>query len=622
MERLSIIISSNDPCLIYSQELLSRYANLVCHSLRFEEGDKEFVLALLKDVPQYAKHGESITKDDGFVYIVEGKKAIFLTKSPRGLLYSVITYLQDDVGCRFYHVDEEYVPSLSSLPFPKERTVNPLFAMRNYLVGKCYDNCWEDGYVPKVLDAMAKNRVLDVFTPVDKRHGGPAPVYGRNVSHNFHYYCSYEVYGKSHPEFFQEITSGQEKMMTIDITNGIRDEDGALEDTPVSVAKVVIEEMKKDILAHPECSYFSLTQEDGQEYFNDEHNRALEKRYKRSGLLIRFCNAIIKELHAWAKKELNRDIYLVTFAYDYAKEAPVKEESGRISPIDESVEADPNLIIQMALYSNAFYPYLSPKQDPAVLKCMREWKAIAKRFWFWGYDIDFTNYYAYLDTFHTIKENVKSLHEYGIEYLLMQGSHDAPKNWQTDARSYVYDRLMWDLSLDQDALLKEYLDAYYGPASSYVSSFISLFHKHFVALFAEGRDICLKTWGNENYPSVLPKEIVIEGLDILKAGKKAILASSLSDLRKETFVNRLSGVMATPLNTLYLNFDSYYPDGDSANKAAIKEEFISCATRAGEMVARETFSLDCYLAFVESDEYRIRPIYINGRLVNGGKEEA
>lgn len=622
MEKLSIIIASEDPCSRYARSLLQRYLSLSMPFLRYEEGGKEFVLALEKDAPEYADKAKAIVKEDGFTYLLEKEKAVFLAKTPRGLLYSVVTYLQDDLGFRFYHEDEEYVPSLSSVRMPAERTVNPPFAMRNYLCGKCYDDCWEDGYVSPKLEEMTKNRVLDVYTRMDDKHGGIAPVYARNISHNFHYYCPYEIYGKEHPEFFQEIMSGDKKMMTIDITNGIKDEDGTLDDSlPISVAKIVIEEMKKDIISHPDCSYFSLTQEDGDEYFDDDHNRLLEKRYKRSGLLIRFCNVVARELRKWAKSALSRDIHLVTFAYAYAKDAPVKEENGKIVPLDPTVLADDGIVIQLALFSNSFYSYFSPKQLPEVSKCMKEWRVIAKRFWFWGYDIDYANYYAYYDTFHTAKENVRGFLDYGIEYLLMQGTHDAERNWQADARSYVYDRLMWNPDLDDKELLDEYLNAYYGPGSSYVSSFISIFHQRFVSLFDKGEDIRLGTWGNENYPTVLPKDLVLRGLEVLKEGENAILSSNQSEEKKAKFVKRISGVMTTPLNTLYLNFDAYYPNGSEKQKKEIKEEFVRRAKLSGETRARETFSIERYLDFVESDDYKIRPIYRNGRLVNGGEKE-
>lgn len=620
MNSFHILSLSNNSCVQYGKKLLEDY--LLKAGLALDEKGYTFELLLTSETTKYIGFAKEIKKEDGFAFINESEKSIFLAKTPRGLLYSVITYLQDEVGVRFYHEDEEYVPSLAQVIVPKERIINPPFKMRNYLVGKCYNEKLDKKDSETILDEMVKNRVLDVFTPIDEKHGGKAKVYGRNVSHNFRLYCPFEKYEKTHPEFFQEIHSGSTLMKTIDITNGIKDEDGTLDESmDVSVTKVVIEEMKKDVLAHPDCSYFSITQEDGKEHFEDEHNKALEKKYKRSGILIRFCNVIARALSSWAKETLGRDIYVVTFGYDYASEAPVKEENGKIVPIDDTVVADSHLIIQLALFSNAGLPYFSKKQDKSLVEKLKNWKIASKTFWFWAYDIDFTDYYAFIDSFYVIKQNVLDFYNYGIEYLLIQGTYDAPRNWQCDARSYVYDRLMWDFSLDQDALLQEYLDAYYGIASKKVLSFIDLFHNHYEKLRKDGVDVCFQTWGNECYPEILPLEVVEKGLSLLKEGEKEIENSSLPKERKETLIHRLYGVMTTPLSTLYLNFDDYFPNGSKEEKEKVRQEFIEKAELSGETVARETFPLDKYLHWVDSEDYLIRPIYKNGTTTSGERSE-
>ncbi len=622
MNSFHILTSSNDSCIQYGKKLLTDYL-LKASLIPNEKEGHTFELLLAYETTKYLEFAKEIKREDGFAFLNEMGKSIFLAKTPRGLLYSIVTYLQDDLGVRFFHEDEEYIPLLSEVLPPKERVINPPFKMRNYLVGKCYNEKLDKKDNEAIYDEMVKNRVLDVFTPLDLKHGGKAKVYGRNVSHNFRLYCPFEKYEKTHPEFFQEIHSGNTLMKTIDITNGIRDEDGTLDESKdVSVVKVVIEEMKKDVLNHPDCSYFSITQEDGKEHFEDEHNQKLEKKYKRSGMLIRFCNVIARALSSWAKETLGRDIYIITFGYDYASEAPVKEENGKIVPIDSTVIADSHLIIQLALFSNAGLPYFSKKQDKSLVEKLKNWKIVAKTFWFWAYDIDFANYYAFIDSFYLIKQNVLDFYNYGIEYLLMQGTYDANRNWQCDARSYVYDRLMWDFSLDQDALLKEYLDAYYGPASKKVLSFIELYHSHYEKLRMEGVDVSFQTWGNECSPEILPLLVVQKGLSLLKEGEKEIEASSLSEERKKTLLRRLYGVMTTPLSALYLNFDAYFPNGSKEEKEEAKQEFIVKADLSGETKAREAFPLDKYLHWVESEDYLIRPIYKNGSTISGERSES
>ena len=61
--------------------------------------------------------------------------------------------------------------------------------------------------------------------------------------------------------------------------------------------------MKKDAIAHPEATVFNFTQEDGPYYFDDDNNRRLESKYKRSGILIRFCNVVARELNKFTEKD-------------------------------------------------------------------------------------------------------------------------------------------------------------------------------------------------------------------------------------------------------------------------------------------------------------------------------
>ena len=61
----------------------------------------------------------------------------------------------------------------------------------------------------------------------------------------------------------------------------------------VSVAKIVIEEMKKDIIANPHADFFIFEQEDVIDPITDKD---LIEKYTASGVMIRFCNVIASEL--------------------------------------------------------------------------------------------------------------------------------------------------------------------------------------------------------------------------------------------------------------------------------------------------------------------------------------
>lgn len=529
---------------------------------------------------------------DGFVIKPDGDDVKIIGRTNRAVVYAAFAFAEECLGVKFLTADCEIIPHKTVFSV-NEYSYEPLFEMRTYLVGDTFQTTADQ-------DFMAKVRVKDVFTEPDAAHGGKIEVYGRNGSHNFHFYVPYEKYGKTHPEFYRHIIVNDEKMTTIDITNGLNDDGTINEDMPESVVKIVIDEMYGDVVAHPEANIFTLTQEDGSDYFDDDNNRRLAAVYKRSGLLVRFCNAVIRGVNERAARELGRTVRLMTFAYDYAKDAPVICENGKIEPVDASVVADENLIIQFALFSNAAYDYFDPRQDAEIGRALKEWRTIARTFWFWAYDIAFNNYFGFYDSFKNIDANIRGFKSYGIDYLCMQGSNDSCRNWQCNIRAYAYRKSINGSKLPANRLMDEYIDGYYSVAADNVKEYIRLFSDNYAEKLNAGEDVRFTTFGNFTNGANNPLEMLEKAIAVLEDGEKRITAE-YSGEERETYLKRLAGVKTTALDMLYLNYYDYYPNGDEENRGSVRDRFVSTARYADIDCAREHYSLDRYVAFTESE---------------------
>ena len=593
-EKFSILIAENaDECEHFAAEELQKYIRSCLHvKLNITKSvSTPQVLSLGKTA---ARAGAACCvnvkdlKNDGFVIFSDGKNVYFDAATSRGILYAAYEYVERFFGVRFLTAKSEHVPKSDALPIPDEEIVSePSFAMRTYLTADVFQ---EHASIP----FLAKTRTKDVFTEIPESVGGPVHVYGRNVSHNFHYYVPFEVYGNEHPEFYRFFYENEEILPTIDITNGIT-EDGKLDESmPISVAKIVVDEMIKDLHRYPDVDIFMLTQEDGRHYFEDERNTLQEQKYKRSGMLVRFCNVIVRELNRYAREHMGgRVIRIMTFAYDYASEAPVYERDGQIYPLDATVIADENLIIQFALFSNGVYDYFSEKQIPAVRKSMREWRYVAKRFWFWAYDISFYRYLGYFDSFDNIQKNVLGFKNYGIEYLCMQGPHDSHSNWQANIRGYVYRKLMWDCSLDAQKLMDEYIDLYYASAASAVREVMQKFHSHYQKLLREGCDLTFITRGTHTDARFNPKEMLEECVTIIESAEDELLCSDSSQKHKNELYERLEQVKATPLMLLVDHFDEYYPN-QPEKKERYYQKYHKCMREGNLDMSGERWSMRQY----------------------------
>lgn len=588
-----IIPSAADDCVVYAAEKLKEYVFKVSEvSLRIGEkpcGGNFFSLGKTSAVSgeEYAEFTADI-KGDGYGLFVRGGNVYLAAKTSRGLMYAAYGYVEKYLGVRFLTAKAEYVPTSDMILPEKDYVTNPDFAMRTYLVGDTFQEHAD-------FDHIARTGVVDLFTEVDSAHGGQRKVYGRNCNHNFHLYCPFEVYGNEHPEFYKFFYVNGTITPTIDITNGITD-DGKLDETlDISVAKIVIDEMKKDLAKYPQAEVFCCTQEDGPYYYDSERNRALEKKYKRSGILVRFCNVIVRELNKYLKESgSSRTIKLMTFAYDYAKDAPVREENGVFVPIDDTVKADDNLIIQMALFRNGYYGYFSDKQYPHVKDAFEKWPAVAKEFWFWGYDANFHRYLAYFDSIENISDDVKGFKQRGITYLCINGSYETKRIWQSNLRAYVYRKCMWNTTLDCNALADEYLNLYYKEGAAAVKGIMKLFHENNLRMEKDGLPVRCENFGTDERPEGNPVKMLYKAISIIESGETAVKNSARGEDEKKELSRRLAEVKATPLMLIYDNYYFYYPDATDEEYLNAKKAFFDNATYAGIDYVAENWTLKQY----------------------------
>lgn len=501
----------------------------------------------------------SLNTDGFFIKSGNGGNIFINGYNDRGCIYGVYELLERLAGMRFIAPDCTHVPELSEIVFDTLDIVRvPEFAMRIYFNGNLYGGEQFDEYHTRL-------RFCDSFiTGKPAKYGGRSSMWGRRGCHNMHCYVPIEKYGETHPEFYYhyddpfKAEAGNKEWHVLDLTNGITP-DGKLDEfMPASVIKVAIDEMKIDIAANPDIDYFVFEQHDcdGYIYEPGSYGQAQVDKYGRSGVLVRFCNVLARELQAWADKELGgRKINIETFAYSYTKEPPVKEVKGKYIPIDGTVIAADNVVIRMAYFSNMYYDYFSPKQRPEIKKDMAGWKAVAKRFMFWAYDTDFQNYFWYCPTLHTAAANVRGFKKMGITYLAIEGSDNSKDDWQCLLKGYVYAKLMWDENADWRAIAGEFLNIYYGAAAPYVKKMIDMFDRHFKFLFSRfpGLDCYI---GSSMYkePDLYGEKLLNAAVRCIEDGERAISAQDISEFEKNVFLKRLARVKVTPVHMRAVKF--------------------------------------------------------------------
>lgn len=519
----------------------------------------------------------SVLVHDGFrIFMSESRDIFFDSLSQRGVMYAVFDFIEKELGVRFLTSRVEHIPLVDEIDLSDiDRVSLPSFAMGTENFSEVFG---QNGPTSAVdMDFYCKLRARDLFTPIDEKYGGSLPYYARNSFHNFHYYCPPLKYVNTHPEWYRFLNINERITPTIDLTNGIT-EDGRLDESmEESVAKAVIEEFKKDVDAHPEARIFGFTQEDSNLNVVNEKNRTWEKKYGRSGILIRFCNVVIRELNRYTQEKYGKTVKLSTFAYNNTRYAPMKEVNGERVPIDGTCICDENVIIQFALFGNPYYSYFDQRQRPEIRQIIEDWQKIAGQFWFWAYDMDFAHFHYFIDSFHTINDNMRGFKDMGIQYLFMECGGGSG-NWQTQMRGYVYLKKLWNVELDADALLNEYIDLYYNIVGDKVREFIALFHDNYRSINEAGeREVIFGTRNSNEDIENNPIEMLLQALAITDEMREIIAAANLFEEQRKDMLRRVAEVRMTPLKMIYHKFYDYYPEESKENRIALRDELIQTA---------------------------------------------
>ena len=533
---------------------------------------------------------------DGFIIRTVGNMIFINGANNRGTLYGVYDFLEKIIGVRFLTADATYVPQLSSVPLYEMNIVEiPDFTMRLYMNAETYHIFGSDAF-------MARSRqTTSHLLGHQEKFGEKAPIYARGeLDHNMRYFVDQTVYNDPekpetyHPEFF---VHHPQLGTTICLTNGIT-EDGKLDESmDISVAKIVIEEMKEDIAANPDDTYFVFEQEDGWFYCECEDCQEIAAKYKRSGLLIRFMNVLNTEIKEWlAETDPGRVVRFVTFAYSYTLDAPVVIDGDKVTPIDDTVKARDEIVMYMAFAYNACYPYDHEKQAANLLSSIRNWKECASHFFYWVHDKDFYDYVSYAPFLKNIKQNVLSMKEYGVDFAMMQGPQNATNDWQGQLRAYVYRNLFWNSDLDAAALTQEFIDLYWGPeAAPFVTQFIESYENNYEIALKKNPDLVIQTLKmeyvnpNEGYISL---NFLYNMVDILELAEDAINGNAeYSYSEKDVYLRRVAQLKTTPLGTLLRNYSLFRPSSTKEEMNNFYREYFDIVDYAGVSHYSETVTM-------------------------------
>ena len=459
-------------------------------------------------VPGVSKPGD---RDDSFTWENCGGDILFWGGSKRGTLYSVYSFLEDELGCRWYSSKVSVAPKKSSWKFRKlSNHEEPGIIIR--------DNCVLDVRTNPAFSARVRNN----FIKLPGKGSGetiPGTAEGYWGVHAMGSFISPAEFYHSHPEYFS-------------YRDGKRlDNYSQLCLSNPEVLEICIERVKQVMRDNPDFLIYSMEQNDNYLFCECDECKALAERYGgQSGVMLWFVNQV-----ADAVKEEFPDKFIGTFAYQYTRHAPKD-----IVPRD-------NVVVRLcSIECCMLHGYDECEQNLSFLKDLQDWSAIAPHLYIWDYVTDFAQYCLPVANWKSMQPHIQDFRDNHAIGILEEGDYQTVSCEMREMRSWLLSKLMWNPDADVEALIKDFTDGYYGPAGPYIRQYLDLEER--ILLRPGIHTLCYIESSNEMYTP----EFISEGRRLFAEARAAVASDPVLSDRVETAEMPLCflEMERTPLNGL------------------------------------------------------------------------
>lgn len=418
--------------------------------------------------------------DDSFTWCSAGGDIILWGGAKRGTLYSVYSFLEEELGVRWYTSKVSVAPKNDKYAFRVlDHSESPSLKVR------------DDLYLDVIANPDFSGKLRNNNVPLTGRDGNVIPYSAERFwgGHTFDVMVPPSVYMDSHPEYYSLRDGVREKGYTqLCLSNP-------------DVLRITIENMRKYMRENPDYLIYSLTQNDNFHYCECPECQAIADQYGgQSGIMIWFVNQV-----ADAIRDEFPDKYIGTFAYQYTRGVP------------EGIAPRENVVVRLcSIECCLLHDYDECGQNREFLDDLRGWAAIAPHLYIWDYTTAFTQYSLPVPNFKTAKTHIQDFVASKAIGMMEEGDYQTKCGEFNELKAYLFAKLMWNSEADPDAIIKDFTDGYYGPAGEYIREYIEFSDR---ILRREGIHMnCNPFFNHEAYT----EEFILGSYDIFEKAKAAV----------------------------------------------------------------------------------------------------
>ena len=99
---------------------------------------------------------------------------------------------------------------------------------------------------------------------------------------------------------------------------------------------------------------------------------------------------------------------------------------------------------------------------------MDDWAAISNRTYIWNYVTSFGSYIQPFPNWYVLGPNIKYFADHGVRGIFEEGSYGTSGGDMDMLKDYVMGRMLWNVTLNPDDVISEFLTGYFGPAAPFI----------------------------------------------------------------------------------------------------------------------------------------------------------
>ena len=369
---------------------------------------------------------------------VKGGRLLLAGGRPRGTIYAVYHFLQEQCGVRWWAPWATTIPHRPTLRVPMlDVHSRPAFEYR--------EPYWFAGFEPQWKAHNGAN---------GENHSIPDALGGcikyKGFCHTFYPLVPPDKYFGPHPEWYSLI-------------NGKRTHENAqLCLSNPELRDFVVLRVKEWLREAPDAKIISVTQNDCAGACECPKCKAIDDAEgSPAGSMLTFVNYIAEKIEPEFP-----NVAVDTFAYQYTRHPP------------KTIHPRPNVIVRLCSIECNFREPLDHPSNAAFLADLKTWSKMCSRLYVWDYVTDFANYVLPHPNWFVLGPNVRLFDAYGVKGVFEEGAYAGPGEEMAELRAWVLAQLLWNPQQDDRALIKEFLRGYYGKrAGDLIERYLELMHE-------------------------------------------------------------------------------------------------------------------------------------------------